>query len=210
MTGQQQSQPAATEQADTGSGATAQEKAQEQEKENEPAAEKPRNLEEGDPPSGSLPDPSTPSFANPPAKASGLPVEGRRVTIEKQAVLVTTKKGEPRGIGLTEETFEPTGLVVTVSGELDIAAAPVLRDRLTSAIEAGKRRLVIDLSAISFLDSVAWAAIVHAKQRLPEDGKLALVVDASSYAMLVFESGGLAKVLDLVETRARAINHVSR
>jgi anti-anti-sigma factor len=131
------------------------------------------------------------------------------MTIEKQAVLVTTTSGEPRGIELTEETFDRSGLVLTVSGELDIATAPALRDHLTSAIEAGKHRLVVDLSAISFVDSVALAAIVHAKQRLPEHGRMALAIDPSSYVMLVFESGGLAQVVDFVETRAQAIEHVS-
>jgi anti-sigma B factor antagonist len=131
------------------------------------------------------------------------------MTHERQAVRVTTRTGEPRGIEMTEETFGPSGLVLTVTGELDIATAPALRDRLTSAIEAGRHRLVIDLSAISFLDSVALAAIVHAKQRLPEDGRLALAVDPSSYVMLVFRGGGLTKVLDVLETRAQAIELVT-
>jgi len=112
-------------------------------------------------------------------------------------------------IQLTEETFDPSGLVVTVRGELDIGTAPALRERLSAAIGAGTRRLVIDLSAISFLDSVALATIVHAKQRLPEDGRMALAVDPSSYVMLVFESGGLPQVLDLVETREQAVFLVS-
>jgi anti-sigma B factor antagonist len=131
------------------------------------------------------------------------------MTIERQEVLVTTPRGEPRGIQLTEETFEPSGLVISVAGELDIATAPTLRDHLTAAIEAGRHRLVIDLSAISFLDSVALATIVHAKQMLPEGGKMALAIDPSSYVMLVFEGGGLAKVLDLVETREQAVALVS-
>ena len=132
------------------------------------------------------------------------------MTIEPQAVIVTAPDGEAREIQVTEEAFDPTGLVLTVRGELDIATAPALRDRFAAAIVAGKRRLVIDLSALSFLDSVALATIVHAKQRLPEDGKMAVVIDPSSYVMLVFESGGLPKVLDLVETRAQAIDLVSR
>ena len=131
------------------------------------------------------------------------------MSIEQKAVVVTTTSGESRGIQLTEETFDPSGLVLTVTGELDIATAPALRARLDAAIEAGTHRLVIDLSAISFLDSVALATIVHAKQRLPEDGRMALAVDPSSYVMLVFESGGLPQVLDLVETREQAIYLVS-
>ena len=130
------------------------------------------------------------------------------MTTESRTVRVKTKNAEPRGIELTEDTFDPSGLVVTVSGELDIATAPALRDRLTAAIDAGTQRLVIDLSGISFLDSVALATIVHAKQRLPDNGKMALAVDPSSYVMLVFESGGLPNVLDLVETRAQAIDLV--
>ncbi|MDP9134455.1 MAG: STAS domain-containing protein [Actinomycetota bacterium] len=100
-------------------------------------------------------------------------------------------------------------MVVTVEGELDIATAPALRKRLDAAIDAGKHRLVVDLSAVSFLDSIALATIVHAKQRLPEDGKIALAVEPSSYVMLVFEGSGLPTVLDLLETRAQAIEHVS-
>jgi anti-sigma B factor antagonist len=138
-----------------------------------------------------------------------LDVEGVRMTIEQKAVHVTTTSGEVRGIELTEETFDPSGLVLTVSGELDVATAPTLRERLEAAIEAGTHRLVIDLTAISFLDSVALATIVHAKQRLPEDGRMALAIDPSSYVMLVFESTGLPKVLDLVDTRVQAIDLVS-
>jgi anti-anti-sigma factor len=131
------------------------------------------------------------------------------MTTEHQDVHVTSPSGETRGLQMTEETFEPGGLVITVSGELDIATAPSLRDQLTAAIEAGRHRLVLDLSALEFLDSVALAAIIHAKQMLPEHGKMALAIDPSSYVMLVFESGGLPHVLDLVETREQAIAHVS-
>ena len=131
------------------------------------------------------------------------------MTIEQKAVVVTTTSGEPRGIQVTEETFDPSGVVITVTGELDIATAPTLRDRLDTAIEAGTHRLVIDLTSITFLDSVALATIVHAKQRLPEGGRIALAVDPSSYVMLVFESGGPPQVLYLVENRDQAIYLVS-
>ena len=128
----------------------------------------------------------------------------------ERGVPVPTRNIEPRGIELSEETFEPSGLAITVGGELDIATAPALRDRLAAAIDAGTQRLVIDLSALTFLDSVALATIVHAKQRLPEEGRMAIIIDPSSYVMLVFESGGLPKVLDLVETREQALALVSR
>ena len=131
------------------------------------------------------------------------------MTIQKQEVQVTSPSGEPRGIEVTEETFEPAGLVVAVSGELDIATAPALRDRLDTAIKDGRQRLVVDLRAIDFLDSVALATIVHARKELPEHGRLALVVEPGSYVMLIFQSSGLDKMLDLVDTRELAIEHVA-
>ena len=131
------------------------------------------------------------------------------MTIEQEAVYVTSTSGEPRGIELIDETFEPSGLVVTVSGELDVATTPALRDHLDAALEAGTRRLVIDLCELSFLDSIALAAIVQARRRLPEGGRMALAVDPSSYVMLVLESTGLTQQLDLVMTRAQALEHVS-
>jgi hypothetical protein len=39
---------------------------------------------------------------------------------------------------------------------------------------------------------------------------MAIAIDPSSYVMLVFESGGLPQILDLVETREQAVEHVSR
>ena len=80
---------------------------------------------------------------------------------------------------------------------------------LDAAIKAGKHRLVIDLHEVDFLDSVALATIVHARKELPEDGRLALAVEPGSYVMLIFESSGLNKMLDLAESREAAIAHVS-
>jgi anti-anti-sigma factor len=127
------------------------------------------------------------------------------MTIQKQEVHVTSSSGEPRGIQVAEVPFEPSGLVLAVSGELDIATAPALRERLENAIKAGKSRLVIDLHGVDFLDSVALATIVHARKEMPEHGQLALAVEPGSYVMLIFESSGLNKMLDLVETREAAI-----
>ena len=131
------------------------------------------------------------------------------MTIHKQEVHVTSSSGETRGIEVTEEPFEPSGLVLAVRGELDIATAPALRERLESAIKAGKHRLVIDLHGVDFLDSVALATVVHARKELPEEGRLTLAVEPGSYVELIFASSGLNKMLDLVETREQAIALVS-
>ena len=111
--------------------------------------------------------------------------------------------------GLTEEPLGESGTILAVAGELDIATAPELRGRLTAAIEAGKTGIVVDLREVAFMDSVAMAAILHARTQLGDRGRLAVVLDDESYTRLVFEIAGLPRCLDLFETREAAAAHVS-
>lgn len=91
-------------------------------------------------------------------------------------------------------------VLLTVTGELDIATVPVVRDRLAGLTEAGARRLVVDLRDVSFMDSTGLAAFIHAKMRLGDEGSLTLVMEPDSYAHLIFEVAGLVGVLDVVDT----------
>jgi anti-anti-sigma factor len=116
---------------------------------------------------------------------------------------------EPAEFLVTEEPFEPAGLVICVSGELDIATVPHLRRRLAAALDRGVRRVVIDLRPLDFLDSIAVAALLHAARQLGDDGRLAVVVAPDSYIRMVFEIAGLPQCLDVVETRAEAVARVS-
>jgi anti-sigma B factor antagonist len=89
------------------------------------------------------------------------------------------------------------GALLTIAGELDIATVPRVRERLTAIIERGVRRLVVDLRAVTFMDSTALAAFIHAKVQLDD---MTLVLERDSYARLIFEVAGLDGVLDVVET----------
>ena len=116
---------------------------------------------------------------------------------------------DDRSFQLTEELLEPSVLVLTVFGELDIATAPELRTRLTTALEQGATRLVIDLRALSFLDSVAVATLLQARARLGDEGRMGVVVDPDSYIRLILEVAGMPRCLDIVETREQAVTLVT-
>jgi anti-sigma B factor antagonist len=55
--------------------------------------------------------------------------------------------------------------VVMVSGELDIASAPVLREQLLGLLRPGASRIVIDLSGVTFCDASGLAVLVGASRR---------------------------------------------
>jgi anti-sigma B factor antagonist len=109
----------------------------------------------------------------------------------------------PPAFYVLEAPLEPHGVVLTVHGELDIATAPDFRERLDAAVDAGAKRLVLDLTPVAFMDSVAIAAILHARTRLG-DGRLAVVLADGSYTRLVFEIAGLPRCLDVFATLADA------
>jgi anti-sigma B factor antagonist len=122
----------------------------------------------------------------------------------------TSPIAEPVEFLIEEEPLAPAGLVISVSGELDIATVPQLRRRLGAALDRGTRRIVIDLRTLEFLDSVAVAALLHAARQLGDEGRFAVAVAPDSYTRMVFEIAGLPQCLDVVETRAEAIARVSR
>ena len=116
---------------------------------------------------------------------------------------------DDRSFQLTEELLEPSVLVLTVFGELDIATAPELRTRLTTAYEQGVTRLIVDLRSLSFLDSVAVATLLQARSRLGDEGRMGVVVDPDSYIRLILEVAGMPRCLDIVETREQAVTLVT-
>jgi anti-sigma B factor antagonist len=110
---------------------------------------------------------------------------------------------------MAEERLGPQTTLLDVAGELDIATAPELRDRMTAAIERGATGIVVDLRDVTFMDSVAMAAILHARTQLGAKGRIAVVLGADSYTKLVFEIAGLPRCLDLFETRDEAVSHIT-
>lgn len=52
--------------------------------------------------------------------------------------------------------------VVVVVGEIDIATAPQLTAAIDQLLVTGRRHLIVDLEAVTFLDAAALAALITA------------------------------------------------
>jgi anti-sigma B factor antagonist len=111
-------------------------------------------------------------------------------------------------VALRAEPLGADGVILSAAGELDIAAAGALRRRLREAAEAGARRIVVDLCGVSFVDSLALAAIVSARRRLAPGGRLA-VAACHDYVLLVVAAAGLGASLDIVPSREEALARVA-
>jgi len=102
-------------------------------------------------------------------------------------------------------TMHQTSHVLTFDGELDLATAEPFRTRLDAAAQAAGGCLVVDLSAVTFLDSVALAVLVRARRELADRGQLVLVIPPGSFPALVLQAAGLTQHFAIVETAAQAL-----
>ena len=103
-----------------------------------------------------------------------------------------------------ERVSEDTG-VVTVVGELDIYTAPQLKECLLGLLDEGVTRLVVDLTAVTFIDSTALGVLIGGVRRVNDvDGAMALVASSRPVAR-VLTITGLDRVFAIRDTREAAL-----
>lgn len=99
--------------------------------------------------------------------------------------------------------------VVSASGEMDVATAPPLRDRLQTLAASGKPTVVVDLLDVTFLDSTALGVLVGALKRCRESGGDLPLVITEPRILRVFEITGLTGVFPIHATVEDAVGSVS-
>ena len=97
-------------------------------------------------------------------------------------------------------------VVLAVTGEVDVATAPRLRERLVSLVADGHHRIVVDLDGVDFLDSTGLGVLVGALKRVrTHDGELALVC-TKPRILKGFEITGLTRVFPMHESVDDAVS----
>jgi anti-anti-sigma factor len=97
-------------------------------------------------------------------------------------------------------------LVLALRGEVDMATAGMVKQAATKAItDDGYRRLVLDLSQVSFMDSSGLHAIVDAQRAMQAAGGQVKVVNGSPSLARIFELTGLNRLLTVVPDREAAL-----
>jgi len=97
--------------------------------------------------------------------------------------------------------------IIEVTGELDLAAAPELRQATRDATYIGPSpRVLVDLSRCELLDSVSLGILLGASRRINDrSGCLRLVVDGG-LVHRTFELTGTADLFTLVRTVEEAFD----
>jgi anti-anti-sigma factor len=96
-----------------------------------------------------------------------------------------------------------------LSGELDAASAPALRERLVEVATRGRGPLVIDLTALNFIDSTGLSVLLNAKRRLTRRGRGFALVCPPGHVYRILEVTQLLDTLDCHASREDAFGAVA-
>jgi anti-sigma B factor antagonist len=95
--------------------------------------------------------------------------------------------------------------VVSLHGELDVASAPSLRERLIDLVSRGSTNLILDLEGLDFLDSTGLGVIISALKRARTNGGDLRLVCTQSRIRRLFEITALDQAFPLYPSHDAAI-----
>ena len=106
---------------------------------------------------------------------------------------------------IQDEEIDGTTHVIALGGEVDLYTAPEFKERMVELIEGGKKRILVDLSEATFIDSTTLGVLVGGVKRLrPAGGALALVCTDQNITK-IFEITGLDRVFPIHASRDEAL-----
>ncbi len=105
--------------------------------------------------------------------------------------------------------------VVRVSGEVDLTNSSQLRTALDAAVTESPRRVVVDMSEVTYIDSTAIHTLLSAYRRLTgQGGELCLVVEHPSIRRVlsilrIDKLAGLVICTDVVSAQSTTCRQVA-
>ena len=130
----------------------------------------------------------------------GMAVILKRMLTSTQRMLPSAQKvadvvgALPLGIVVSHEE---NSIVVSLTGELDDATAPFLRETLAEITEGLNEELTLDIASLSFIDSTGLSLIVTLDKLLQHRGTRLVILSPTPSSRRLFELTGLAKILTI-------------
>jgi anti-anti-sigma factor len=89
--------------------------------------------------------------------------------------------------------------VIRIVGELDLGGRPDLESALQEAERSQADRIIVDLEALTFIDSVGLATLLETSRRSASDGNRLEITRGRGQPAEIFRLTGLEKVLPLAD-----------
>src|SRR3954466_10182794 len=106
----------------------------------------------------------------------------------------------PVSFSIADSSDGPRKVVIWVSGDLDADTGRAVRARLAQAQRHAQSDVILDLTGVAFIDSVALTSIVNGAKAMKEIGKLRVISPPERVAQM-FEEAGMGEVFELTPDR---------
>ena len=103
------------------------------------------------------------------------------------------------------QSKEGVFLVLAASGRMDTITAPQFETACLQALEAGEKRLVVDLSGLDYISSAGLRSILSSAKKLKAAGGDIAFCALSGIVAEVFAVSGFNKLLPVLATRQEAL-----
>jgi len=112
---------------------------------------------------------------------------------------------------LSSETLDGDGAdcLVSLGGEVDLYTAPELKQELHRLVGKGAKRIVIDMSETTFIDSTTLGVLLSVVKRVRPEGGSVVLVCPDRNVKRIFEITLLDRVFAIVDSRDEAIAELS-
>ena len=106
----------------------------------------------------------------------------------------------PVSFSIADSSDGPRKVVIWVTGDLDADTGRAVRARLAQAERHAQSDVILDMTGVSFIDSVALASIVSGARSMKEVGNLRVISPPEQVAR-VLDEAGMHEVFELTADR---------
>jgi anti-anti-sigma factor len=100
--------------------------------------------------------------------------------------------GPPGGLTI-QRLADAQGIILALAGELDLQSAPELDRQIRELGETSPGRLLIDLSALEFMDSTGLSVMIRAQRSASANGHRLSLRRGSTQVQRLFELTGVVE-----------------
>lgn len=95
-------------------------------------------------------------------------------------------------------------VLLPLSGDLCVRTAPVLRDALDGFLQEGRKRIVINMADVNYVDSAGMSVLIATMRRMREQGGLLSLVNVTPDVLRTLK---ISRIVDLIPVSAADSRH---
>ncbi|MDX9702008.1 MAG: STAS domain-containing protein [Candidatus Auribacterota bacterium] len=101
-------------------------------------------------------------------------------------------------------------VIFQIEGEIDLYNSPGLRQQLTSRINKGSKKILVDFSNVKYIDSSGLATLIEGLQKMNRQKGRMMLCCLNQSIMDIFEVARLDDVFNIYNTAEEALDDMAK